>query len=397
MQAVAKARFGQRVGRPDDATARSEAVLALPENRCSLAALLAAVGDPSPDVARAALRRLATLAGVSEAPALRDLLLSCEIALTTDVATTLRAIGDRDTIALALSALRDEHYPARIAAANALAVFAESHTAGALTAALHDSVAGVRAAALAALARIGVNAHSAAACAALLEDELAFVRIAAIRAIATSPEARELLSVAIDDRDPQVRQELGRYSHMLSIEAARSLLRDPDPHVREAAVHGAGIAQVHDLQRLLGGDPRNDVRLAAAKVLGRLGDQRAVAALITVLADPDAIVAAGALSSLQALLTRPRLLDALLCALAGDRPPRLRRAAVYTLGSLRAIEARALLATFVNDPDADLRLALAHVARRVFTKDRTVLQALLSDRDPAVRHAAWLALPPEVR
>ena len=95
-----------------------------------------------------------------------------------------------------------------------------------------------------------------------------FVRIAAIRAIATSPEARELLSVAIDDRDPQVRQELGRYSHMLSIEAARSLLRDPDPHVREAAVHGAGIAQVHDLQRLLGGDPRNDVRLAAAKVLG---------------------------------------------------------------------------------------------------------------------------------
>ena len=40
-----------------------EAVLALPENRSSLAALLAAVGDPSPDVARAALRRLATLAG----------------------------------------------------------------------------------------------------------------------------------------------------------------------------------------------------------------------------------------------------------------------------------------------------------------------------------------------
>lgn len=134
------------------------------------------------------------------------------------------------------------------------------------------------------------------------------------------------------------------------------------------------------------------MRLAAAKLLGVLGDQHAVAALITSLADPDAIVAAGALGSLQALLTRPCLLDALLCALAADRPPRLRRAALYTLGRLQAQEAGTSLASLLNDPDADLRLALVHVASQIFNEDRTVLQALLADRDPAVSHAAWLIL-----
>ncbi len=394
---MAEARSGRRDRRRHDASARLEAVLALPAERSSIAALLTAGSDPSPDVARAALRRLATLAGAAEAPVLRKLLLSCDLALATDVAKTLRAIGDRETIELALSALRNEHYPARIAAANTLAVYAELSTASALGAALRDPIGGVRAAALAGLARIGVDSDTAETCASLLDDKLPFVRIAAIRAIAASPRGGELLCTAVDDRDPQVRQELARYSHMLSIDAARSLLSDHDPHVREAAVQGAGLAQLRDLYRLLTGDPRSDVRLAAAKLLGVLGDQRAVAALITALADPDAIVAAGALSSLRTLLRRPCLLDALLSTLAVDRPPRLRRAALYTLGRLQATEARASLATFVNDPDADLRLALVHVAPQIFNEDRTVLQALLADPDPAVSHAAWSILSREVR
>lgn len=390
---MAESRDGRHAPGRRDPTVRLEAVRALPENRSSIAALLAASEDPSPEVARAALRRLATLGDPGEAPMLRELLLSCDLALTADVARTLRAIGDEITVEVALRALDDEHYPARIAAANALAVFAEPRTADAIRVALRDPIAGVRAAALAALARIGVDGDGAADCAALLADALPFVRIAAIRALACTPQTSELLSAALDDPDPQIRQELGRHSHTLSVDAAHALLNDHDPHVREAAVRGAGLAQLPDLQRLLAGDPRPDVRLATAKVLGALDDQRAVGMLTAALADRDAIVAAAALSSLHALLTRPRLLDALLSALATDRPPRLRRAALYALGRLRASEARGSLAALVSDPEPDLRLALAHVAPQIFNEDHTVLRVLLTDPDPAVNHAAWLALP----
>lgn len=64
----------------------------------------------------------------------------------------------------------------------------------------------------------------------------------------------------------------------------------------------------------------------------------------------------------RALLSRADLLAELLRALGADRPPRLRRAVVYTMGRIAATEMRGSLAPLVGDPAGDVRLALVHVS-----------------------------------
>lgn len=285
-----------------DATARLTAVLDAPEDRTSLPQLLSAAGDPTPEVARAALKRLAKLGTPAEAPALRELLFAGDLSLTRDIARTLRALDDGATVDARLGAPEHPDYKHRIAALHMLELFADPSTADKVRAALRDPVGGVRAAALGALGRVGLELATARACAALLGDELPYVRIAAVHALASLPQAGELLRIATTDSDRQVRCELAGHSHMLGADAARALINDCDPHVREAAVRAAGIVELSDLRRSLTDGPRSDVRLAAAQVLGRLGDQRAVAALITALADPAALVVAASLHALEQLL-----------------------------------------------------------------------------------------------
>ncbi len=50
--------------------------------------------------------------------------------------------------------------------------------------------------------------------------------------------------------------------------------------------------------------------------------------------------------------------------------------------------------TLISDPDADLRLALVHVAPQIFKEDAARSRRCSPIPDPAVSHAAWLTLPP---
>lgn len=78
--------------------------------------------------------------------------------------------------------------------------------------------------------------------------------------------------------------------------------------------------------------------------------------------------------------------------LSPEHPAKLRRAVVYALGHLRAVEAGPTLTRLLDDSDADVRLALLHVTPEVFAGSLAALTPLIDDPDPAVSHAAQQTL-----
>lgn len=154
---------GRRRGRADT-TERLCAALA----KQSLAELTVALDASSPEVARTAIRRLAELDGARAAPELRARLLSADLFVVADIAQALRRLGDAAAVELAIRGLRAEPYTGQLAAALALGALADGRAAPALRAALHDPIAGLRVAALGALANIGPDTGAADDCAQLL-------------------------------------------------------------------------------------------------------------------------------------------------------------------------------------------------------------------------------------
>jgi len=371
-----------------DATERLRAVLASTED----SVLTRSLDDPSPEVAIAAIRRLAELEGVRAAAELRGRLLSADLSLVPELASALRKIGDGSAVEVAIAGLQGERYTRRLAAARALGVLRGPRAAGALRAALDDEIAGVRVAALCALAQIGPDTDAAGDCARLLSDANSHVRIAAVRAVArTAARPGAMLAQVASDPDRVVRLEVARHVAGLPQPAAGALLADHDLRVREAAAQGAGMAQVGQLAALLIEDPAADVRHAAAKALGSLGDERIIDVLVSGLEDGDAIVRTAVLCALERLLTRrgaiSRLCRELLCERRGRR-----RASLYALAHLKATEAADEVGRLADDPDPDVRLALIHTADALLPDPKPLLRYLAADSDAAVRHAAqiWL-------
>lgn len=375
--------------RRTDATQRLLAVLAS-QSAQELAGFL---DDRSPGIARAAIHRLAEIQRAGAAPELRRRLLSADLSLVADIATALRTIEDRGAVAHAIAGLSQEPYTRRLAAAMALGALRDARATDALGAALTDEIAGVRRAALNALAQIGPPAAAAASgCARLLSDADASVRIAAVRTVAcTAPRPGAVLAEAAHDPDRLVRLEVARHVAGLPAQAAIALLTDPDLRVREAAAQAAGLSQLDQLALLLANDPSGDVRHAAALTLGRLGDQRVADVLVSGIVDPDAIVRAAVLRALEHLLTRAGAITRLCEELGAERADR-RRASLYALGHLKASEAAKDVQRLADDPQPDVRLALLHIVDIVVTDPEPLVRYLAADEDSAVRHSAeiWL-------
>ncbi|MGB8881357.1 MAG: HEAT repeat domain-containing protein, partial [Solirubrobacteraceae bacterium] len=117
--------------------------------------LTAALDDPSPEVARVAMRRLVGLLGAGAAAALRARVLRVDLSLVADFTKALQRIGDDEVLGIATTALQDERSTRRLAAIRALGALADRRAVQQLRAALDDDVGGVRAAALDALAQLG--------------------------------------------------------------------------------------------------------------------------------------------------------------------------------------------------------------------------------------------------
>jgi len=96
------------------------------------------------------------------------------------------------------------------------------------------------------------------------------------------------------------------------------------------------------------------VREEAAKILGQIGDERAVKALIQLFKDDKTRVQLWATDSLIAMGKRavPPLIEAL-----SDEDRRVRMGAVVALGEIQDLEAKEYLRKLLDDTDAEVRAA----------------------------------------
>jgi len=116
---------------------------------------------------------------------------------------------------------------------------------------------------------------------------------------------------------------------------------------------GARAAAVPQLINLLG-DSNNWTRMAAARALGELHDNRATESLVASLSDSDWKVrelSAWALSEMK----DTRAVNALCQVLLADPQVEVRRAAAEALGEIRSAEALTALKQALNDPEARVR------------------------------------------
>ncbi len=371
-------------------SARLLALRGLSGDASSLHSLLEATSDPSPDIVRTALRRIADIGGAS--PIVEDLrtrMLDADPALTADFAVTLASLGDLAAGEIAVQALRKGTPHRRLAAATALTVLAIPEQVPALIEGLGDPLAGVRWRVLEALAKVG-SSDDAQTCARLLADADPFVRTAAVETVAKlDPHPGPTLEGLIADGAPQVRRALGRRLYLLGEASAELLLVDRHRAVREAAIASAQSAQAKTLIGLLQGDPVVEVRMAAAQRLAELGIEAGQLALVNALTDKSAMVRSAALASLRDALGHDGAIICLRDALPGSTA-KLREGIVYALSHLGAVEAEDVLVDLASDPDRDVRLAVVHSAEHLFGGHWKGLSALIDDPDEAVANAAWV-------
>jgi HEAT repeat protein len=374
-----------------DPSKRLAQVRSLPADPSSRALLLEAVADPSLDVARAALDRLAELAGPAEIHVLATKMLELDIGIVGDVARTLRGFGDTRAAELGLTALEGESAFARQKAAVALGELRDPRARTPLTTALGATEAAVRRSAVAALAQLPPTAETTGALRPLLHDSDPLVRSAAVAAVAgLDTSAAATLRPAVLDPHVSVRRAAAASSSRLDRETVRILLGDPADDVRADTLWTLTATPRPELVEAVAaaalGDDSWHVRRAACHALAASRLASAKEPLLHALVDPHPTVRAAALGALESLL-EDRFVEELAGALASP-DERLRRALVEALFDRGEAAERALL-LHAADPCVDVRLAVAHgLARSDRPQAGQLLAQLADDPDPAVRHAA---------
>lgn len=205
---------------------------------------------------------------------------------------------------------------------------------------------------------------------ALLPLEAVWRSLAAHNAREIDPLPLEVVQLALRHPEPLVRQVgsmmAGRViaDTSVKVELWRMALADDDAVVRGQVV----VALQHeppqgvlDVVRGCLADPSGSVRAVAASVLGKLGDPRAIPALIEALHDPAA--AREAASALGELGAR-QALDALFNAMTSE-DVQVRFAAVEAVGKLGEARAVEALVYALRDPDDAVRMKAAEALGRI--------------------------------
>jgi succinate dehydrogenase/fumarate reductase flavoprotein subunit/HEAT repeat protein len=281
----------------------------------------------------------------------------------------------------------------RIAAVLAL----ESPTVDELSAFLTDPDAGVRRTAVDVLTEHLPDDYGPALLAALDDGD------AAVRA-AAADGTRELVEVLpdpaaaqpfLDSSDPVVRaatvyllssRQVGGTAHF------RRMIEDPDHRVRIEAVRALVSVDDADGVSAAWSDDNREVRIAVATALGTLGE--GATAIRTLIADPDPLVRAAALSALGTGAFPDTDLAAIERALA-ESAWQVRQGAVRALAGVGTAVAVAPLTRALRDPHLDVRKAAVLSLTRWAPSDvaaREALNAALDDGDADVRAYARHAL-----
>jgi HEAT repeat protein len=387
-------RWPRRARDGRDPTARLRAVLALPDSPEALPKLLAAVDDPSPDVAKAALARLPQFAGSADTKYLRQRLLEVDLAVVREWAAALRALGDEAGLLTAVSGLHSRVTGTRMPAAIALGELRDTRATTPLIRALDDPIAGVRRCALESLAMLGPDPQIEQGCQRLLFDRDPGVRGAAVHTLcAIALDLDDTLRPALRDPSAGVRSQVARHAPSLRTQTVEALLRDPVAEVRLTAAWTLTRAPRRDLLHAIADLLHDDawqVRHAACRAATTAGHRDAVDVLIPLVADTHPTVSGGALNALEEICA-----DDLASAIGDALPksgPTLRRSLVYALERCPTTNVMRVLAGQVDDPDPDVRIAVAYVLGALGYKEAGgVLVVLLNDGDRAVRHAAEIA------
>lgn len=355
----------------------------------STSLLAEAVEDKSPYVARAAIQRLIEVDNAAAGAVLRAIMLDSDPSLVKDIATALRKIGDNQAVKTARTALTEEPYSHRVAAAIVLGAFRDQSAIGPLTAALNDEIAAVRVAVLDALATLRLTPEIARRCGELLSDAHSQVRIAAVRIVASrSQDPSGSLALLTQDPDQLVRLELASHVGALASEDATRLLADNNEWVRQRAALSAPPGRhLADLARLLANDPSSHVRRAAARALAQDVTDVSIEPLLRGIEDPDPLVRAASLRSLEQRLTRAGVIAKIVDQLTSARPER-RRFGVYALARLRAADLGSAVWRLADDPDLYVRLALIETAATLVAEPEPLLRYMATDPATPVRTSA---------
>ncbi len=179
-----------------------------------------------------------------------------------------------------------------------------------------------------------------------------------------------------------------------SVRQARRDLDSPNPSVRIAALRI--LAKVGDTQCVpdvvvLLGDAGPDVRKQAARTLGRIGDKRAISPLADLYeTEPDDD---GAVAVVRALVRIGRASVEALIELAGSRRPSIRAGAILALGKLRVSTAVDVVIWRLKDADPGVRIAAIHALRAIGDAcGMEAIAAAAEDGDEDVERAAERAL-----
>ena len=211
-----------------------------------------------------------------------------------------------------------------------------------------------------------------------------------------NPRAEWALSEALSDSEAQVRavsaRGLGRIGSDRAVELLVGALKDSDLKVRRAAVSALGEVGSQEaagalLETLA--DPQAGVglRRASANALGRIGGAPVVRALCGTLKDSNQGVREAAVRSLARVGDRGAttvLIEAL-----DDSSEKIRKAAAKALGSIGDQNGVVPLVDLLGSTDADLRAVVAQALAQIGGEPvADALRSALRDANPLKRSAA---------
>jgi HEAT repeat protein len=406
--------------------------------------LMEALGDPEPELRRAAAEALGEIRDPRAVPALVTALRDPATSVRESAVDALRQIGSRDAVSSLVEGLRESNTSVRRRVAKTLESLRWQPSSAEESTTFLVALGELERAAM--LGKAAVKPLAG-----LLQESTSQERVLAIELLGEIGDSSSIppLLAALRDPDPFLRRAaanaLGRLRGSEAVGALISILKDPDTNVRAAAANSLGavadsravaplirlLSEAHwqvrveavealgrlkspeALQPLLGclRDKDKEVRAEAAHAVGEFADAGCVEALVNALVDPEAAVrqaAARALIKISPCWEQlPAASEALpnLWAAFRQKDPAVRFAAIEVLrrlGETPAVSAPLsdkreaaiqILIELLRDPDPDLRrTAIASLARVADRRVAMHLETGLSDPEGAVRQAAAAAL-----
>ena len=334
--------------------------------RDALRPLEEALSDPVPVVRMTAAKAIGLIGATESIPVLIEHLGDAAPEVRWSVA---RALGDFGSLAIEPLALvlKKGSKEMRLAAIDALWEMLDTRAGDVLRLALEDEDEDVRAKAMAALRKRQVIDVWRVALGSQVQDEERTVKKRTTRQEdrkAFEQSGREQIDTLIGAlKDKEWNTQLGAATHLImmgrpAVEGLIQALRSEDPEIQTAAASILGDMRETAVTPLM--DALNDtdrfVRLVAARNLGKIGNKRAIEALIGSLhQEPDSEVRAAVAEALGYMGSK-QAIEPLALALQ-DRSETVKIAAARSLGyigSLRAIEPLVLA---LNDMDDRVRYA----------------------------------------